>query len=187
MSNFTRSLVLSLMIIAASTLGGYIIGSFLIRWEHSAGLPAATLYAPLASLVANIITSSIVSDPKVSQTLGNFREFLVIQSVIFILIVYIGARLVFARKNPKSVFNGFLSSFFVVISGMVIREISVPIFQHYPIPEYYLTLFTNQKTVLNGLQALLSIPFYVLLFLGGTAILSDGEPAKTPNRASLAG
>ena len=70
---------------------------------------------------------------------------------------------------------------------MVIREISVLIFQHYPIPEYYLTLFTNQKTVLNGLQALLSIPFYVLLFLGGTAILSDGEPAKTPNRASLAG
>jgi hypothetical protein len=186
MTNLTRSLVLSLMIIAASTLGGYIIGSFLIIWEHSAGLPAATIYAPLASLIANVITSSVVSDPKASQALGSFREFLAIQSVIFVIIVYIGARLVFAPKNPKSAFNGFLFSFFVVISGMVIREISVPIFQHYPIPGYYLTLFTAQKTVLNGLQALLSIPFYFLLFLGGTAILSEGEPAKTPNRASQA-
>jgi hypothetical protein len=176
MTNLTRSLVLSLMIVSISAVGAYFINSFLVILEHSAGLPLAALYEPLASLISNVITSNIISNQKAVQALENLRTFFIIQSGIFVILAFAAARLSFLRPNPKSVLSAFLFSLFI-IPGIAIRELSLPIFLHSELPD--LTLFTSQRILVIVLQLILSVPFYALIFFAGTAILTDGEPTKT--------
>jgi hypothetical protein len=186
MTNFTRSFVLSLMIVLASTLGAFIINSLLAVYEQSAGLPLATIYAPSASFISNVIASNAISNQKALQTLDNLRNALIIQSIIFFILVFFAARLALLRPNLKSASTALLFSL-VVIPGIAIREALLPIFLHSPIPEYYWALLASPKAVLIVLQVILSVPFYALLFFGGAAILTDSEPAKAQSRSPLTG
>jgi hypothetical protein len=186
MGSLTRSLVLSLIIVSASTLGAFIINSLLVIFEQSAGLPSATVYAPSASVISNVIASNAISNPKALQTLENLRNALITQSIIFFVLLFFATRLALLRANPKSVSTALLFGL-IVVPGIAIREALLPIFLHSPIPESYLAVFASPKAGLIALQVILSVPFYALLFFGGAAILMDGEPAKVQKRAPLAG
>lgn len=186
MTNLTRSLVLSLMIVSVCTVGAFIINGFLAIFEQSSGLPVVTLFASPASLISNVVTSNFISNQKASQMLESLRSFLVIQYVIFVILVFIAVRLAYTRLNPKSVFSAFLFSLFV-IPGIAIKFMSFSLILYSRLPEFDWSLFASSKSVPIVLQAILSIPFYTLLFYAGAAILTDGEPVKTQNRAPVTG
>jgi hypothetical protein len=174
-SNRTRALLLGLFILSTSTVGAYLINSFLPFIETLWTLPRVGLYSPLASLLTNITLSSTTSDPKALARFAALREFASIQIFIFIILLFLTSRFAFARSKPSTLGNALLCSLFV-IPGILIMRLPALAFLQYRAPDVRWAPIEFQNV---AAQMLISVPFYALLFLPGAKIFTDDEqPAK---------
>jgi hypothetical protein len=174
MSTRMRTAILSLFILLTSTVGGYLINMPLGIFESVRQLPRVSVYAPLASIVTNLITSSLVSDARSQVVFAASREFMSIQLLIFIFLIIVTSNFALTRQNPRNSLNALLCSFFV-IPGILILKGSGPAYLHYRVPGVIWSPFSVLDT---ALQIALSMPFYALLFLAGVLILTDEQKLK---------
>ncbi len=168
MANWTRTLILGLYIVAASTGGAYFINLVLAAIEALYGLSRVSIYSPPASLVINAISSSFISGANSLARFAASREFTSIQLLIFAGLIALASRFALCRQNPGSLRTAILASLFI-LPGVLILKVTGPIYLSYRVPGVIWAPFSIQDT---ALQLLLSVPFYALLFHTGALIVS---------------
>jgi hypothetical protein len=180
MTNPARIAILALFVASTASVSAYFMNLFLSLIEGFYLLPRVFLYAPGANLINNLVTSNGVLDPAVRAIYASFREFGVIQSAIFVLLIILSSIFAFIMQNPKSIFSLICSSLFVVVPGIAISKVSAPAYFSYPAPDVPWVL-DFQSTVL---QMGLSVPFYAALFFVGALLLTEGQPRQPARRNS---
>ncbi len=163
----TRAMMLTSLVVVTSTAAGFFINVFLAAAKSIHGLPRVSLYAPLASIVTNVIATSAVTDVRAQAVFAASRNFMAMQLAIFLLLVFAASRLALARQNivPAAI----LASLFVV-PGIAIMKASG-------------LVYLNASGVIWGapnvremaLQIALSMPLYALLFAAGIVIVTEGQ------------
>jgi hypothetical protein len=164
----TRALILSLFILTTSTGAACLIDVFLTVMHPE--LSKVAIYAPLASIITNVISYSVISDPVFNKLFVASTEYMSIQLVVFLTLVFFVARFALTRQNLKGLGTIILCSLFAV-PGIAIMEASAA-YLYYRAPDVNWGPFNLKNT---AIQAALSIPFYALLFFAGTLVVTDDE------------
>ena len=173
MTHLTRTVILVLFIISTATVSAYVINSFLAIVGPLQSLPRLSVYAPGASIIANLITSSLIPDPALRVRFAALREFMLIQSAIYICLLTLSSAFSFSMRNPKGILTVLSCGLFVVVPGIAILKASGPAFFTYRAPDVHWAFLDFQSTVL---QMGLSLPFYAVLFFVGALMLTEEQP-----------
>jgi hypothetical protein len=169
-----RTLILSSFMLLASTVGGYLVNFFLSSIETIQALPQVLIYAPVASIITNLISSSFVSDAKAEAVFAASREFMLIQLAIFLLLIIAASNFALTRHNPRSLVSIFLSSVFIV-PGILTLNASGSAYLHYRLPDVNWASFSARDT---ALEVVLSVPFFAVLIFAGVVVLADHEQKR---------
>ena len=176
MTHGTRALILALFIMLTATVSAYVINVLLTVMVPLYGLPRLSIYAPGASVITNLITSALISDSAAQARFAASREFMLIQTAIFLCLVMLSSLFAFSTRNPKGIFTVITCSLLVVVPGIAILKAWAPAYFSHRAPDVRWGFFDFQTTVL---QMGLSLPFYAALFFVGSLILTEGQPRKT--------
>jgi hypothetical protein len=167
----TRALILTLFILTTSAGTAYVINVFLAVLHPE--LSKVSIYAPLASIITNVISYSVISDPEFHHIFVASTQYMSIQLVVFLILVFLSTRFAFTRQDPKGLGTIVLCSFFAV-PAIAIMEASAA-FLYYRAPDVNWGPFNLQNT---AIQVALSIPFYALLFYAGTLVMTGDEQSS---------
>jgi len=179
MTHRSRALTLALFIMLTATVSAYAINFFLTVMGPLFGLPRLSIYAPGAGVITNLISSNLTLEPAAPARFAASREFMLIQSAIFVCLVMLSSAFAFSTRNPKGIFTVLSCSLFVVVPGIAILKAWAPAYFSYRAPDVRWAFLDFQSTVL---QMGLSLPFYAVLFFVGVLILTDQQPhsARVP-------
>jgi hypothetical protein len=169
----TRVLILTLFVTSTATVSAFVMNMFLMAIEAIYSLPRVSLYAPVASLINTLVAANAVLDPAAQARFGALREFMLIESTIFICLVFLSSIFAFVMRNPKGIFTVIFSSLFVVVVGIAFYKVAAPAYSYYVYRVPGSPVLDFQGTVL---KMGLSVPFYAALFFVGILILTDGQP-----------
>jgi hypothetical protein len=173
MAHHTRAFIVAVFVMLTATVSAYIVNFFLTVIQVFYATPRLSIFAPGASIITNLITSSLVSDPAAQVRLAASREFMLIQIAIYICLVILSSIFAFSSRNPNGFFTVTSCALFVVVPGIAILKAWAPSFFFHRAPDVRWTFLDLQSTVL---QMGLSLPFYAALFFAGVLILTDEQP-----------
>jgi hypothetical protein len=156
-----------------ATVGAYVINSFLMVMGPLYSLPRLSLYAPGASLIANLIGSNLVPDAAAQARFAVSREFMLIQAAIYLCLVTLASAFAFSMRNPRGIFTVLSCSLFVAVPGIAILKAWAPAYFSSRAPDVRWAFLDFQSTIL---QMGLSLPLYAALFFAGILILTEEQP-----------
>ena len=178
----TRAMMLTSLVVVTSTAAGFFINVFLAAAEAIHGLPRVTLYAPLASIMTNVVAMSAVSDARAQTVFAASREFMAMQLIISLLLIFAASTLALARH--KIVSASILASLFVIPGVVSMKTLGVA----YLSGRLPGVIWAPPSLREAGLQIALSVPLYALLFAAGIVIVTDnGKPGSSSRAASDSG
>jgi hypothetical protein len=175
MTHPMRVLILTLFVVSTASLTAFLMNMFLEVVEAIYSLPRVSLYAPVASVLNTLVASNVALDPAAHARYASVREFFLIESAIFMCLVFLSSIFTFVMRNPMGIFTVICSSLFVVVPGIAFHKISAPLYFSYiytaPTVDWAFPGFQSA-----ALKMGLSAPFYAALFFVGTLMLPDEEP-----------
>jgi hypothetical protein len=172
MTHPARILILAVFVMLTATVSAFIMNTFLMVIEAIYSLPRVSLYAPVTSVLNTVVASNAVLDPAAQAKYASVKEFFLIESAIFMCLVFLSSIFAFVMRNPKGIFTVICSSLFVVVPGIAFYKVSAPAYSSYiyRVPDVHGPFLDFQSTVLTmGL----SVPFYAALFFVGILLLTE--------------
>jgi hypothetical protein len=173
MAHHARVLITALFVMLTATVSAYLINSLATMIQAFHTMPRISIYAPGASIIMNLISTNLVTDPVAQERLAVSREFMLIQTAIYMGLLVLSSIFAFTSRNPKGIFTIISSSLFAVVPGIAIMKAWAPAYFAHKAPDVQWAFLDLQSTVL---QIGVSVPFYAALFFAAALILTGERP-----------